>query len=142
MTHSFCNWKFVPLNLPHLFLSLCNPSLATSVYSIYIYGFFCFVMFVHLFFRFHILREIIEFLSFSDYFTQNNILSAIHVVTNSKILFLCNSNIPLYIETTSLSIHLLMSTYIASIILAIVNKATMNTGGHISFLISAFVAFR
>ena len=49
MTHLFCNWKFVPLNLPHLFLSSPHlfPLWKPPVCSLYIW--LCFVMSLHLF---------------------------------------------------------------------------------------------
>ena len=51
MTHLFCNWKFVPLNFPLLFLSSPHspPLWQPPVCSLYLWVSFCFVMFVHLF---------------------------------------------------------------------------------------------
>ena len=45
------DWKFVPLNLPHLFLSfMCHPRLwQPLVCSLYLWLCFCLVIFVHLF---------------------------------------------------------------------------------------------
>ena len=64
-------------------------------------------------------REIIQYVSFSIWLISLGKISSksIHVVTSGKILFfLWLSNIPLYVCTTSsLSIHLLMDTYVASI---------------------------
>ena len=51
MTHLFYNWKFVPLNLPHLFHSSPHtpPLWQPPVCSLYLWVCFCFVTFVHLF---------------------------------------------------------------------------------------------
>ena len=51
----YCNWKFVLLNLFYLFLSSPNPLCpANHLFTLCIYNRFSFVIFVHLFFRFHI----------------------------------------------------------------------------------------
>ena len=53
---------------------------------------------------------------------------------------LCMSNIPLHIcSTSSLSIHLLMDIYVASIVLVIVNNAAKNTEVHGVFLNYSFL---
>ena len=41
----------------------------------------------------------------------------------------------------SLSIHLLMDIYVASNVLAIINRAAMNTVVHVSFSIMAFLGY-
>ena len=56
MTHLWCNWKFLPLNLPSMFhLPLHAPPLwRAPVCSLYLWLCFYFAMFAHLLFRFHI----------------------------------------------------------------------------------------
>ena len=103
VTHLFCSWKFVPLNLPHLLLSFPYPPASNHLFVLWIYGSvsILFVMCVHLF----------CFLDSTYY---------IHVVSNSRFnSFLWLSNIScvyiyLFIYLTSLSTHLLMDTYVAS----------------------------
>ena len=97
MTHLFCNWKFVPLNLPYFFFPLSfPPSPRATTYSFSVsLTHFCFVMFVcfldstskwnHTVFVFLwlILLSIISFRS-------------IHVVKMARFRFLWLSNIPLW----------------------------------------------
>ena len=49
MTHFFCNWKLIPLTLPHLFLS--SPWPHTALATLFM---FCYVCSFALLFRFHI----------------------------------------------------------------------------------------
>ena len=97
MTHLFCNWKFVPLNLPYFFFPPSfPPSPLATTYSFSVsLTHFCFVMFVcfldstskwnHTVFVFLwlILLSIISFRS-------------IHVVKMARFRFLWLSNIPLW----------------------------------------------
>ena len=52
VTHLFCNWTFVPLNLPHLFLSSPSPHLSGNylvvlcIYdSVFFFFYACFLGF-------------------------------------------------------------------------------------------------
>ena len=67
MNHLFCNWMFIPLNLPHLFnLSLHPHSSGNYLFVLCIYEFVSVVMFIHLFcFLDSHISEIIWYLSFS-----------------------------------------------------------------------------
>ena len=51
MTHLFCNWRFVPLNLPHQFLSspYILPPWQSPVCFLQLWLCFCFLIFIHLF---------------------------------------------------------------------------------------------
>ena len=46
VTHLFYNWKFVPLNLPHLFLSVLQP--LTSGNHLFLLCIYSSVLFVHI----------------------------------------------------------------------------------------------
>ena len=49
---SFCNYKFIPFNLPYLFFPSHTPfssNVQPPVCSLYLRIYFCFIMFVHLF---------------------------------------------------------------------------------------------
>ena len=136
MTHLVCNWKLIPLNLSHLFFSLSHffPLCQPPVCPLYLGLCFCLVMFVHLFFRFHIQ---VKSQSICLWLIPLNIIASrsIGVVTNDNIsLFLWLSSIPLalYIYATSLSIDLLVDTDCFRI-LAIVDNASMNVRMHIFF---------
>jgi len=91
MNHLFCNWMFIPLNLPHLFhLSLYPHSSGNCLFVLCIYEFVSVVMFIHLFcFLDSHISEIIWYLSFSVWFISLSIIlsRSIHVVTNGKIRF-------------------------------------------------------
>ena len=49
VTHLFCNWKFVPPNLPHLFLPSPMPlPSGNHLFVLCTYNCFCFAIFVYL----------------------------------------------------------------------------------------------
>ena len=143
VTHLFCNQNFIPLNLPHLFLSshlantFCSPSATFYV-----------LMSVHLGFFFQIPHrsEIMQCQSFSVRLISLSIIlsrSKSMLLTNGKIssFFLWLSKSLLYVHISSLSIHLLMDSYVVPIFWLLSNAA-MNTGVHIPFLTSVFVFSR
>ena len=50
VTHLFCNWKFVPYNLPHLFSLPSIPhSSGNHLFVLSIYDCFCLILFTHMF---------------------------------------------------------------------------------------------
>ena len=79
----FCSWNFVPVNLPHLFLSSCQspPFWKPPVYSLCLWLYFCFV--VHLFSSLHMsVKSYIVYLFLSDYFIGQIASSLVNVVKN------------------------------------------------------------
>ena len=75
------------------------------------------------------------------YFTKyNNPLNPSMLLQMTRFYFLWLSNIPLWICTTFLSLHLLGDIWLLRF-LAIVNTPALNTGGAVSFLISVFLVF-
>ena len=91
VTHLFCNWKFVPLNLPLYFTHFPTPSplWQPPVWSLYLWIGFCFAPFVHLdcFLGFtykwnHMIFVFLWFISLSIIPSRS-----IYVVTNGKISF-------------------------------------------------------
>ena len=110
------NWKFVPLNSLHLFLSslLHFSPLETTSLFFFLYLWIFFVLFVHLFcfidstYKWNCML----FFSLSDIFHLALPFRYIHVVANDRVsFFLWLSNIPLYLSvytTPSFSIPLLM----------------------------------
>ena len=92
------------------------------------------------------MSEIIQYLSILFHLFHSIIPSRPSILlqmTRFHSFFMANIPLCVCIYTTSpLSIHLLISTEVASNILAIVNNAAMNIGVHMSFLISVFVFFR
>ena len=120
--HLFCNWKFVPLHLPHLFLSSPHPlSSGSQMFVLCIYNScFCFVMLIHLFcFLYstctwnHIVFVFIWLISFSIILSRS-----IHVVANDKILFFFYGVYTIIVRciytTSLLSICLFMGTLVDS----------------------------
>ena len=120
MIHVFCNWKFVPDNLPHLFLSPSPPLanicfvLCLCIYTL-IYASLCLFCFLESTYKWnHMVFVFVSLISLS--ITAS---SFIHVVKICKISFLWLSNIPLCVcvcvcvwniiyTHRSLLIHLLM----------------------------------
>ena len=99
MTHLFCNWRLVPLTLPHLFLSSPNilPLWQSPVCFLQLSLCFCFLIFINLF---CILDSTCKWnhtvfvILLSDTFRL--ILSrSIQIFADGKILFFIGSNVPL-----------------------------------------------
>ena len=113
MAHLFCSWKFVPLNLPHLFLSFPISSFLSTTYlcsvSITLFLFLlCLFIFLESTYKWNhtVLSFSVRLISLSMVPSRS-----ILVITNGKISFFFMANIPLCMYTTSsLSIHLLMGT--------------------------------
>ena len=106
MTHLFCNWEFVPPNLPHLFLSSPYPPPLGNQLLVSLYVYLCFCLFKLFFFLGSIC------LSLSDLFHLAYALK-IHPCCCKwqDFLLLIGNNILLWVYTTfSLSIHLSMDS--------------------------------
>ena len=110
MTHLFCNWNFIPLNLPYLFFSSPNPIpleitclfSASITISVLLHLFICFVFLNSPYKWNHTVFVFVWLYSLSIMPSRS-----IHVVTNGKISFFSwLSNIPLWIYVSSLSSHL------------------------------------
>ena len=99
MTHLFCNWRFVPLTLPHLFLSSPNilPLWQSPVCFLQLRLCFCFLIFINLFCILDSTckwNHTVSVILLSDTFRL--ILSrSIQIFADGKILFFIGSNVPL-----------------------------------------------
>ena len=108
------------LLLPHSYSTSPASLITTNLFSISVTSFFFLVIITSLlyFFNSTYMQYHIVFLFLClTYFSQHNASKSIHIAANGKnLFFFWLSNIPLYIHTTSsLSIHLLMYTQVASI---------------------------
>ena len=105
------------------------------------YSFLWLIYFLNLFFRFHILWEIIQHLSFlyPAYFIYHNVLWIHNLVTNGRIFFfLWLNNIPLFIQ--SIFIHLSIDRLLHFCILAVVNNtANKDNSTDISEILISFL---
>ena len=98
----FCNWKFAPLNLPHISPHL-PPMAATCLFSVSISLFlFCYVSSFVLFLRFHIYVKL-WYLSFSVWLILLSMIPLGPFTLSQMVIFhsfLLLSYIPLYIHIT------------------------------------------
>ena len=110
MTHLFCNWKFVPLNLLHLFpfLPLPYTLLATTcLFSVYI-SLFLFFIFGDSTYKISVWFHLVLIPSRSIHIVANG---GISFLFRGWVLFHCTYLNDIYI----LSIFLLMGIYVISI---------------------------
>ena len=138
----FCNWQFVsinPLDPFHLLPSL--PCLwQPLVYSLYLWVYFCFVVFVHWFCFIDSSYKWKWFVFLCLISLSINPSRPVHVVKNGKISCFFIDNIPLHIHIFYL--YLSVKGHLGCFhILAIVNNAAMNIRVHPSLQISIFISF-
>ena len=136
-TNLFCNWKFVPLNLLHLFHTTQQspPLWWLPVCSLYLWVCFYLV----LFFIFHIQVKSYGICLSVWLISLSIILSrSIHVVVNGKISFFFMTEQYYIVYMYIFFIHLSIGGYLSCFhILPI----AVNIGVHISFLFNVFVLF-
>ena len=144
LTHLFCNWKFVLLNLPHLFISSPNPTpfcLFSVSMSLFL---FCYVCPLFCFLDSTYNWNSMVFV-FSWLISLSMIPSgSIHVVTNGKVSFFFMAE--LYSIVYICQVFFIDSSIDGHLdcfrILAMVSNTAVNTAVHSFFLVSVFVVFR
>ena len=86
LTHIFCNWQFVPLNLPHLFSppppASCLTITCLFFVSITLFLFCC--LFICFVFQILHISEIIQYLVLSDLFHTSTIPSRSTAAFNQR----------------------------------------------------------
>ena len=90
MIHLFCNWKFLPLNLPYLLFSFPPPlTLGNHLLVLCISDSVSLWLFICSVFQIAHISEIINYLSFSVWLISLRIIPhrSNHVVANGKISF-------------------------------------------------------
>ena len=142
----YFDWKFVPLNFPHLFYSSYPPHLFSSnhLFVLCTYGSVS-VLFVHLFGILDSTYEWNHMVFVFLWFISLSIIPSrsIHVVINGKISFFSWLKCVCVWERDILFIHSFINGHLGWFhILAILNNTTMNTGIDVSFWMSVFVSFR
>ena len=135
MTHLFCYWKFLSLNLPHLFLSFPHPfcPLATICFMyvwLFLFSYVCLFCFLDFTYKWNYTIFVVLWL-----ISLSIILSrSIYVVANGKIsFFFMDKKYSIVCIYHIFFIHSSVGHLGCSHILAIVNNVAVNIGVHICF---------
>ena len=128
------NWKFVPFDQLH---PIPPPTPASGNHK---YDFFSYVS--KIWFRFHILRDIIQYFSFPDLFHLPQCSQVPCCCKWQDILYLWLNNILIVYICYNFFIHSSVNGHLGCLhILVIVNNGALNMGMQIYFWHSIFVSF-